>query len=383
MEEDFGEGHGRPLYYPHIQAGESLSHTLVDDGGITVDGILDEANEPDFSVFWKPDSPHPDGYTYGWLHSDGDYLYATIEVTADNTPDEEDWGALYVIVDGEYKEFRISYDDNQWGSNGFQYTSSVLYEHRIYEFQIPLSEIYTSIGNEVQYGFGCYGTVTENECDAFQDTAYGWGHAIDPTRSYGQTFTAHWTYWINSVDLLMTAPNGGTLIATLSIHSLDEYGLPDTPFWTSLEVNTTIDPFGEWVEFYFPSPPIELLACNKYALVLNVSEIRDGTFYLQGSHSNQYPEGERIWDSGLGWWVSDDEDYFFQIWGDCEDPPAVCGEPPPSPEPSPSPGQPSDTVGGDIFTVSKIGLIVPWIALAVIIIAGGIFLYRRRILSMK
>jgi hypothetical protein len=45
--------------------------------------------------------------------------------------------------------------------------------------------------------------------------------------------------------------------------------------------------------------------------------------------------------------------------------------------------EPSTVVGGDIFTVNKMGLIGPWFALAVIIIAGGIFLYRRRVHSMK
>jgi parallel beta-helix repeat protein len=159
MEEDLGIGHGGPLYYPNIQRGETLGYALANDGGITVDGVLEESEEPDFSVFWEPDSPHPDGYTYAWLHCDGDYLYAAVEVTADNTPDEEDWGALYVMVDGELRKFRISCDDNQWGTNGFQYTSSVIYEHRIYEFQIPLSEINARIGDEIDYGFGCYGTV--------------------------------------------------------------------------------------------------------------------------------------------------------------------------------------------------------------------------------
>ncbi|MFC1930139.1 hypothetical protein ACFLW6_04725 [Chloroflexota bacterium] len=163
MEEDLGEAHGGPLYYPYIPRGYTASYTLINDSGITVDGILGEATEPTFSAFWKPSSPHPDGYTYGWLHCDKQNLYAAVEVTADNTDDEEDWGALYVMVDGELKEFRISCDNAQWGVSGFQYTSSVAYEHRIYEFVIPLSEINALIGDEIQYGFGCYGTVEGNQ----------------------------------------------------------------------------------------------------------------------------------------------------------------------------------------------------------------------------
>ncbi|MBK5189941.1 MAG: right-handed parallel beta-helix repeat-containing protein [Methanosarcinales archaeon] len=160
MEEDLGEGHGSPLYYPLLREGRTLTHTLVDDGGMTVDGLLEENGEPDFSVFWRPDSPHPDGYTYGWLHSDNQYLYAAVEITADNTPDEEDWGALFVMVNGELREFRVSSADTTWGAPGFQYTSSVPYEHRIYEFEIPLSEINARIGDELHYGFGAYGTVS-------------------------------------------------------------------------------------------------------------------------------------------------------------------------------------------------------------------------------
>jgi hypothetical protein len=159
MEEDLGENHGGPLYYPYIPCGYTLGHILVNDGGITVDGLLEEPTGPDFSAFWMPSSPHPDGYTYGWLHSDGEYLYAAVEVTADNTPDEEDWGAIYVVVNGELEEFRVSGNAIKWGALGFQYTSSVPYEHRIYEFAIPLSEINASIGDNLQYGFGAYGTV--------------------------------------------------------------------------------------------------------------------------------------------------------------------------------------------------------------------------------
>jgi len=138
MEQDLGKGHGSPLYYPLLREGYTLSHTVIDDGGIAVDGYLEESGEPDFSVFWKPDSPHPDGYTYGWLHADNQYLYAAVEVTPDNTPDEEDWGAIYVMVNGELQEFRVSPAETEWGVSGFQYTSSVPYEHRIYEFAVYL-----------------------------------------------------------------------------------------------------------------------------------------------------------------------------------------------------------------------------------------------------
>jgi hypothetical protein len=40
-------------------------------------------------------------------------------------------------------------------------------------------------------------------------------------------------------------------------------------------------------------------------------------------------------------------------------------------------------VGGNVYLIDKIVLLAPWIALAIVIIAGGIFLFRRRVLSMK
>lgn len=158
MEEDLGPGHGSPFYYPLLREGRTLSYTLANDGGIVVDGMLDESREPSFRVFWSPDSPHPDGYTYGWLHADVQYLCAAVEVTADNTADEEDWGALFVLVNGELREFRVAPAETTWGQIGFQYTSAVPYEHRIYEFAIPLSVLNAHIGDEVHYGFGAYGT---------------------------------------------------------------------------------------------------------------------------------------------------------------------------------------------------------------------------------
>jgi len=47
--------------------------------------------------------------------------------------------------------------------------------------------------------------------------------------------------------------------------------------------------------------------------------------------------------------------------------------------PTPPPSQPpGETVGGDVYPVNKINLLAPWIALTVVIVAGGIILVRRR-----
>ncbi|MFC1981426.1 hypothetical protein ACFLVN_04190 [Chloroflexota bacterium] len=41
------------------------------------------------------------------------------------------------------------------------------------------------------------------------------------------------------------------------------------------------------------------------------------------------------------------------------------------------------TVGGEVYPVDKAAILAPWIALAVVIVAGGIYLVRRRAFSSK
>jgi len=50
----------------------------------------------------------------------------------------------------------------------------------------------------------------------------------------------------------------------------------------------------------------------------------------------------------------------------------------PVPSQPPAPEGEVETVGVDVFTVDKTGLIAPWITLGVILLAGGIFLVRRK-----
>jgi len=288
MEEDLGEGHGDPLYHPYIPSGYTLGHTLVNDGGITVDGLLEEETVPDFSAFWMPSSPHPDSYTWGWLHSDGEYLYAAVEVTVDNTPDEEDWGAIYVMVNGELEEFRVSGNAIKWGALGFQYTSSVPYEHRIYEFAIPLSEINASIGDELQYGFGSYGTSA--------------GYQV----------------------LIQTVPINTGYID----FNNGEIKVHDS--WAQMD----------WGEDY----PI-------------VAHPGPGYVFSEWQVGGAVQVDEPSEATTLARVVEDGEEGRVLIMVQI---PAV---------------------GGDVYPINKVALVAPWIALAAVIIAGGIFLIRRRVHS--
>jgi len=55
------------------------------------------------------------------------------------------------------------------------------------------------------------------------------------------------------------------------------------------------------------------------------------------------------------------------------------GPPPPAPAPAPGGGP----VGGEVYPISKVVLIAPWLALAAAIVAGGIVLVRRRVHSYR
>ena len=148
-----------PIRTPCVMKQElMLPYVITNNGVITVDGVPDCLGAPDFSDFWKPDTGHPYGYTYLWLRCDGKYLYAIMEVTADNTYDETGWGSLYVATDDEVKEFRVDTTSHEYGIDQFVYTDTVAWQHIVYEFKIPLSEIGVGLGDSIKIGYGSYGT---------------------------------------------------------------------------------------------------------------------------------------------------------------------------------------------------------------------------------
>ena len=51
----------------------------------------------------------------------------------------------------------------------------------------------------------------------------------------------------------------------------------------------------------------------------------------------------------------------------------------PTSEPPPSQPPPGDTVGGDVYPANKTSLLIPWVALGIAILAGGVYLIRRRV----
>ena len=131
-------------------------------GKITVDGVLDEVDN--FEIFTQeyqvPGSGHPAGDTYFWVMNDDENLYVTMDFTPDNTYDgDKDYAKVYVKNDEGIKEFKVSVPETTYGNAGFIYTDKVAYEHKVYEFAIPLSEI-GDITDELELAFVGYGTAS-------------------------------------------------------------------------------------------------------------------------------------------------------------------------------------------------------------------------------
>jgi hypothetical protein len=149
-----------PMRTPQVMIPElMLPYTIENNGAFTVDGVPDDAlGDADFSDYWLPASGHPWGYTYLWLRSDGEYLYAIMEVTSDNTYDETGWGCLYIYTNGALKEFRVDAASDEYGLGGFVYSNKVAWQHILYEFEIPLSELEAGVGDSIKVGYGSYGT---------------------------------------------------------------------------------------------------------------------------------------------------------------------------------------------------------------------------------
>ena len=132
-------------------------------GSLAADGDLNEAlGEPFFKVFCRPASGHPDGDTYGWVVNDAGHLYVAIDFVPDNTMDGgKDYAMVYVKSGNRLQRFKVSAIENSYGSPGFQYTSRAGYQHKVYEFVIPVAALGREIiasGQPLELAFETYGT---------------------------------------------------------------------------------------------------------------------------------------------------------------------------------------------------------------------------------
>ena len=142
----------------------ALNESAPPQGKFGTDEYLKAVGQrpPFFKVYARTGSGHPAGTTYSWVSNDEKNLYVTLDFTPDNTYDgDKDYAQVYVHTGREVKEFRVSVPETKWGRPHFTYTDKVPYEHKVYDFVIPLSELGdVAAGREVRLAFAAYGTAS-------------------------------------------------------------------------------------------------------------------------------------------------------------------------------------------------------------------------------
>lgn len=127
------------------------------------------AEKPLFKEYVTPGSGHPAGFTYGWVRNDAQNLYVGMDFTPDNTMDgAKDYAKVYVKTDKGLRMFKVSVPETKWGKASFVYTDKVAYQHKFYEFVIPLKELDIKPGSEakdLEMAFAAYGTASWGELD--------------------------------------------------------------------------------------------------------------------------------------------------------------------------------------------------------------------------
>lgn len=179
--------------------------------------VIDTSSAPFLSVFTRPGTGHPDGYTHVWMGSDDDYLLVTLDFTSDNTMDaDDDYATVHVKTASGVKDFRVSASESEWGSVAFTYTSAVSYQHKVYSFKIPWAEI-GEPGESIDVAFTAYGTAAISMAPVYRfynSTSGAHFYTIsDEERAHVQ---ATWpTVFGYEGEAFLTAPSGGVLPSEL------------------------------------------------------------------------------------------------------------------------------------------------------------------------
>jgi hypothetical protein len=141
-------------------------------GAFEPDGDIrtEQLGEPFFAEYIPVGSGHPQGTTYGWVKDDGENLYVAIDFTADNTMDgDADYTKVYVKTESGLQDYTVSVLEQAWGKPGFSATSRADYEHKTYEYRIPLQELGIDGGDGVHHplelAFAAYGTAVPSPGD--------------------------------------------------------------------------------------------------------------------------------------------------------------------------------------------------------------------------
>lgn len=156
--------------YKNIEP-QYYSYTLNSNrGSLNVDGALDRiAPAPLMRERTISGSGHPSGDIIAWVMNDDENLYVSIDWTSDNTRDgDADYTTVFVNTPRGLKPFKLSEADTTWGRPGYQYTDEVVFEHKVYEYKIPLAELHGAdkTGAPLELAFTAYGTSAPANFDA-------------------------------------------------------------------------------------------------------------------------------------------------------------------------------------------------------------------------
>jgi len=108
-----------------------------------------------------PVSSHPFATRYAYVSADKKNLKVTIDWASDNTLDigtVGDWAELGVVTKDGLKTFLINGYKTEWGTGAFTYTDRVSWQHKVYTFSIPLSQVGVGYGENIQFQIRYYGT---------------------------------------------------------------------------------------------------------------------------------------------------------------------------------------------------------------------------------
>lgn len=134
-------------------------------GSLRIDGELidEDLGRPFFDVFSRILSGHPDDRTLGWVCNDETHLYLALDVIPDNTLDDgADYGHVIVKSGDRMQAFRVTTEQTRWGRTGFTTTDFAAYQHKTYEFAIPLDAagfVPDAEAQSIELAFAVYGTV--------------------------------------------------------------------------------------------------------------------------------------------------------------------------------------------------------------------------------
>jgi len=226
-EEDLASRKASPFRFP--QAG--YYPVELDSGPpVRVDGEItleDGLPEPLFREYTRPVTGHPEGYTYGYIRSDGTYLYGVLDFTPDNTLDRgNDWAAMEVVTPRATTRYLISDSQRDYGTSKLTYTERVNYEHMVYEFRVPLEEIGARPGDTIDVAFTVYGT------------------AGGSTGDTGLEYSAGSLKWLGDETSLLGGDNHGVFV--IDSEEGDREYLPIEP---ESSMAVTVSPLGRYITY--------------------------------------------------------------------------------------------------------------------------------------